>query len=172
MDILYAPWRSTYVKKNKSHTAAQNTENPCPFCVAGMSTDDAKAFVLRKSEHTLVMLNLYPYNAGHILIVPRAHARTLNDVSSETRREMMELMNSSIELLTSVLQATGINSGFNLGDAGGASIPEHLHIHVLPRWLGDTNFLPLLAHTKQISIDLIELYQQLKPHFEQIVLPI
>lgn len=171
MDILYAPWRSTYVKENRSHAAAHNTKPECVFCIAGTGTNDTDALVLRKSEHTIVMLNLYPYNAGHLLIVPRAHARTLNDVSSEIRREMIELINSSIGVLTSVLKATGINAGFNLGDAGGASIPEHLHMHVLPRWLGDTNFLPLLAHTKQISIDLLELYQQLKPHFEQIVLP-
>jgi ATP adenylyltransferase len=169
MDILYAPWRSIYVKKNTSDILQDTTKRDCVFCTK-LGNNDADGLILRRSENTIVMLNLYPYNAGHLLILPRAHARTLNDVSPETRTELIELVNQSIELLTSILKATGMNVGFNLGDAGGASIPEHLHMHVLPRWIGDTNFLPLLAQTKQISIDLLDLYQQLKPHFEHIVL--
>jgi ATP adenylyltransferase len=116
----------------------------------------------------VVMLNRFPYNAGHLLILPYAHKAGLNELSKEDRQELTELTNASIEIVKRELTCDGVNIGANLGKAAGAGIPSHLHMHILPRFLGDTNFLPTLADTKQISFDLGKIYTRLKPHFEQL----
>ena len=130
--------------------------------------EDEKRFVLRRFKHCFVMLNLYPYNAGHLLIVPYLHEGQLSGLSSEARFELAELTMLSSQILRDELNAQGINIGMNLGRAAGAGIPSHVHQHVLPRWEGDTNFLATLADTKQISFDLHEIYKKLRPAFEQI----
>ena len=116
------------------------------------------------------MLNLYPYNAGHLLIVSLDHKNRLKELSPEERNELIELTDKSIQILEKTINPAGFNIGLNIGKAGGAGIPSHLHQHVLPRWIGDTNFLPLLAETKQVSVNLKDLYNQLKPHFEAITM--
>ena len=111
------------------------------------------------------MLNLYPYNAGHLLILPFEHTATLEALPKATRTEIMELTSLCTKILESELKCDGINVGINLGRAAGAGIPSHLHLHVLPRWNGDTNFLPTLADTKQVSFDLKKIYTLLKKAF-------
>ncbi len=164
MDRLYSPWREQYV----SGTRKVDENQECVFCSQFTDNQDEKYFILRRFKHTVVMLNLYPYNGGHLLILPIEHESSLSGLSREARNEMMEVVTHSTQIVTDILNAQGINVGFNFGRAAGAGIPAHLHMHVLPRWQGDTNFMVTLADTKQISIDLIELYKKLKPYFQEL----
>lgn len=164
MEKLYAPWRQNYVQDvNKKRKKAG-----CVFCDHIKSTDDdEKNFVIKRYQHSIVMLNLYPYNAGHILVLPKKHCKELSELSVTEQAALMHTLTTSIALLKKTLKPDGFNVGISLGKAAGAGIPGHLHIHILPRWEGDTNFLPLLAETKQISVDLVKLYQQLKRAFDK-----
>ena len=114
------------------------------------------------------MLNLYPYNGGHLLVLPLKHTDSLALLSHAIRSEIMEAVNYSIIILSEVVEAQGFNVGLNLARAAGAGIPSHVHFHVLPRWIGDTNFLVTLADTKQISVDLYALYTKLRPYFQEL----
>lgn len=166
MNVLYAPWRSSFAQGNSKNQ--NTTDNSCTFCEKLASSNDTQHFILKRMKHCFIILNRYPYNAGHLLILPLTHASTLDKVTLETRTQMMEAINHCSLIVSSVLQAQGVNVGINTGQASGGSLPEHLHIHVLPRWTGDTNFLPLLANTKVVSFDLEEIYQRLAPHFENL----
>lgn len=168
MKRLYAPWRSDYSSKVTGAKEESVDQKDCIFCTQFKTTNDAQYFILGRYHSTIAMLNLYPYNAGHILLLPYKHTANLEELSSEERCELMELIQTTQHILKTVLHAEGINIGFNLGKAAGAGIPSHLHIHVIPRWFGDTNFLPLIADTKQISTNLHEIYQKLLPFFHTI----
>ena len=157
MKKLYAPWRSQYI--NRVHTKTEKTS--CVFCAIHESQYDAQEFVLKRFEHCMIILNKYPYNPGHILIVPYEHYEQLYNYKSTVHTELITQASIASEILQKTLGAHGCNVGINIGKAAGAGIPEHLHIHVLPRFIGDTNFLPILADTKQISIDLNEIYTKL-----------
>lgn len=168
MNRLYCPWRGEYTTAT-AHTKNENaTQDECVFCMQFAQKKDENFFILKRFQYHAVMLNLYPYNAGHLLILPFNHVANLHELSKESRSEMTELIMHSTQILKHTLDAHGFNVGLNLGKAGGAGIPSHLHYHVLPRYIGDTNFLPVLAQTKQISFDLHEFYKKLKPEFEQI----
>ena len=167
MEKLYSPWRSRYAK------AADRTkkveEIDCVLCryARARAQDDDKNFVLLRLHHVYVLLNLYPYNGGHVLVVPYDHVNNLTLLAPEARAEMMEATNHMIEVLLETLHPHGFNVGINIGgQAAGGSIPDHIHMHVLPRWLGDTSFLPLLADTKPISQNLSETYQQIKKQLQ------
>ena len=162
MEKLYSPWRQRYVVAN---TKEKKNKTICPFCTQITASDDEKNFILTRFKHTTVLLNLYPYNAGHLLVLPNKHYKDLQQLSKVERDELMLVMSKSISVLYKTISPDGINVGLNLGKLAGASIVDHLHFHVLPRWDGDTNFLPLLAETKQISIDLNAIYQQIKAGF-------
>lgn len=155
MKRLYAPWRAAYVKKNKEHKPA------CPFCSASQQREDEANLVLFRNEHIIVMLNKYPYNTGHLLIIPHEHKAELAEVSCDVRAALIEAASEWTEILRAHLKCQGFNIGFNLGTVSGGSIPEHLHMHVLPRWQGDTNFLTTLAETKLVSFSPDDLYHAL-----------
>lgn len=162
---LYAPWRSTYatdISKTKDENASSDA---CVFCKQLSAFDDEKYWILKRYTHHIVMLNKYPYNAGHLLILPLAHVATLDTLSVDARAELMEITNYAVTVLKATLQPHGFNIGINLGKAAGAGIPSHLHMHVLPRFNGDTNFLTTIAETKQISFDLNDIFAQLKKRF-------
>ncbi len=165
MDCLYAPWRASYSNSIAHAKKEDTTENECVFCQRFKQTIDEDNFILKRFKHCVIMLNKYPYNAGHLLILPLKHVDSLHALSQEARIELMELMNSSIIIVKKILQCDGVNAGVNLGKAAGAGIPSHLHMHILPRFIGDTNFLPTLSATKAVSFDLNEIYRQLKPEF-------
>ena len=167
MNILYAPWRSKYAKSINKTKKEICTENTCVFCQHFSEKNDATNFILKRYKNSIVMLNLYPYNAGHLLVIPKKHKPDLDKLTKEERSELMEVVNTCTKILKKVLQPEGFNIGMNLGKLAGAGIPSHLHIHILPRWLGDTNFLPLLAETKQISFDLKDIYTKLKKEFSK-----
>jgi ATP adenylyltransferase len=165
MKSLYAPWREEY---SQSHDPSKRENSPaqkCVFCSIIKATNDDENFILKRTMSSLIILNKYPYNAGHILVIPYSHARELTSLDACQRAELMELMNESLIHINNALQPEGINIGLNLGSAAGAGIPSHLHFHVLPRWNGDTNFLPTLATTKVVSFNLQEIFEKLKPLF-------
>jgi ATP adenylyltransferase len=156
MEILYAPWRTNYIKPT-------DAPRGCPFCTLQAATSDDELFIIARGEHNIVLLNLYPYTAGHLLIVPYAHGGDFSAQTDTTSAEQMQLLVKAQTILRTALGAQGINMGINLGGkAAGGSIPEHLHWHVIPRWQGDTSFLPLISNTKPVSIDLIQTYEKIK----------
>jgi len=165
MKFLYVPWRSKYVKNTREH----KDKEYCPFCEhIKDKNNDEQNFILARFKYNFAILNLHPYNTGHLMIIPFKHIKSLNELSSEEKNEMMELISQSCEILKNKLSAHGINIGANLGAAAGAGIPDHLHMHVIPRWPGDTNFLPVIAQTKTISLDLNVLYKDLKEEFQKL----
>jgi ATP adenylyltransferase len=170
MKRLYAPWRNAYVTKaaGSSKSDKFTTANDCVFCSQLAQQDDEKYFILKRYKHCFVMMNFYPYNAGHLLILPYEHKANLYDLSQETRAELMETVNTALSISEKTLYNDGFNVGINLGGAGGGGIPSHLHIHTVPRWQGDTAFLEVLGATKLISNDLQKIYLNLKKAFDHI----
>ena len=168
MEKIYAPWRSSYITDTAHKSNNERLNNKCIFCHNLKQNNDEKYFILKRLKHSFVMLNCYPYNGGHLMILPLKHKSELSDLLPQARIEMIEITNTSINILKEELQPQGFNIGINIGKAGGGGIPTHLHIHLLPRWEGDVNFMPLLCNTKPISIDLKKLYKQLKKKFNKI----
>ena len=165
MKRMYAPWRSKYTTTAVRTKKEDIKDDECIFCEQFTQNDDKKFFILKRFKHNAIMLNKFPYNSGHLLIIPFAHKATLDLLSKAARTELMELIALSSHIVGKTLKADGVNIGLNIGKESGSSIPSHLHFHVLPRWKGDTNFLPTLADTKQISVDLNEIYKKLKKAF-------
>lgn len=165
MEKLYSPWRSRYAESAERSTKTEDVG--CPLCAYAHAPahEDDKNFVLLRLQHVYVLLNLYPYNGGHVMVVPYKHVSNLTDLTPEERAEMTEATAHMIDTITAVLKPNGFNIGMNIGGkAAGGSIPEHIHMHVLPRWSGDTGFLPVLADTKPVSQNLVDTYRQLKKY--------
>jgi ATP adenylyltransferase len=144
-----------------AYVQRKETEAGCVLCEKHASNDDAASFVLCRGERAYVMLNLYPYNSGHLMVVPYEHTASLEDLDTATLTEMMLLTNRSLAALRETAAPDGFNVGVNLGRAAGAGICEHLHIHIVPRWDGDTNFMPVLGETRVIPQMLEDTYTQL-----------
>lgn len=168
MNRLYAPWRSNYVRKIERTKRKKIPKKDCVFCKQIKEHKDDKNFVLGRYKYHVIMLNKFPYNAGHLLIVPYDHVENFNQQSKAARAELAELMNHSCQALRDSIKAQGINIGLNLGEIAGAGLPGHIHTHILPRWFGDTNFLPTLTDTKQISVDLEDIFKELQPFFSSL----
>ncbi len=162
MKQLYAPWRSNYARINDGQTA----EDGCVFCLQFDQNQDEKNLIIRRFEHHAIILNRFPYNAGHLMVIPYAHVRDLHDLTPDARIELIHITSSIIPAMREILHCEGINVGLNMGKPAGGSIPGHLHLHILPRWMGDTNFLATLADTKPISFDLHEIFRKLKPSID------
>jgi len=165
MKKLYCPWREKYSKTVSGTKQEKVTKDECVFCAKFAQTTDDKNYVIQRFKHCAVLMNLYPYNAGHLLVIPYQHAACLSELSNDERNELMYVSMVSSDVLKSTLGAQGVNMGLNVGRAAGAGIPSHIHIHILPRWIGDTNFMPLLAETKTISFDMQQIYLKLKAAF-------
>ncbi|MBD3190115.1 MAG: HIT domain-containing protein [Candidatus Heimdallarchaeota archaeon] len=157
MEQLWAPWRMEYIEKPKS-------DEECFICdiVADKKENDKKNLVLYRGENALVILNRYPYIAGHLMIVPKKHTANLEDLSKITGLEMWTLTTKSIRLLKKAIHPKGFNVGINIGKVAGAGLKTHVHIHVVPRWSGDVNFMPILSNTRAISQALEETYEVLE----------
>lgn len=134
----------------------------CVFCEKMASDADRENLVLYRGERACIMLNLYPYNTGHLMVIPRGHAPSLEDLDAETRQEIMDLITLSLRVLRKALRPDGFNIGVNIGKAAGAGISEHVHVHVVPRWEGDTNFMPIMAETRVMPELLTQTYDKLK----------
>jgi ATP adenylyltransferase len=158
MDKLWAPWRIKYI-------SALNKKKGCIFCHAQSGkTEDQVVF---KTKYSVVMLNIFPYNNGHILIAPRAHIRDIAQLNDAQLLDLMHSLNKAKSLLEKTLKPDGFNIGINLGRAAGAGITAHMHLHIVPRWVGDTNFISTIAGTKVISQSLEELLKLLKKCLKQ-----
>ncbi|HSW73887.1 MAG TPA: HIT domain-containing protein [Candidatus Limnocylindria bacterium] len=168
MKNLYAPWRSDYAQADERRNPDGSPEHACVFCHHAHDAKDEENLIVRRFEHTMVMFNRYPYNAGHLLIVPLTHVENLEKLPKQARVECIELANASMTILQQAMRPHGFNVGLNLGKAAGAGMPSHVHMHVLPRWYGDTNFLVTLDETKTISVDIFDLYKKLRPLFDEL----
>ena len=143
---LWTPHRTAYVSGGQKYY----TEKTCPFCTAP-SRSDEESLIVHRGEHAFVILNLYPYNPGHLLICPYRHIPFYDDATEAETIEIAQLTQLAMKVLREVSHNDGFNIGMNQGKVGGAGIADHLHQHILPRWSGDTNFLPIIAHTKTMS---------------------
>jgi len=145
-------------------------ENGCIFCEKSKSDLDRDNLVLYRGKDSFILMNLYPYNNSHLLISPYQHTDSTLNLSSNVLSEMMNLANESMRIMRNAMKSEGFNFGANIGAVGGAGIKDHVHFHVVPRWQGDTNFMPVIGHTKVMVEGLLETYDELKPHFEKIKL--
>lgn len=155
MDQLWAPWRIKYVTK------IGKKNQKCIFCRISKEKKDKKNFVIARTKHSYSVLNIYPYNNGHVMIVPHRHVAELSDLSKEEREDLWDLLEATKKILDKKMKADGYNIGINLGRIAGAGFPDHIHIHLVPRWQGDVNFMPVTGQTKVISQSLQALYKQL-----------
>ena len=146
MDILHAYWRMEYVTSDADPVDGIES----PFTELPKLGDDRKALIVHRARHHYILLNRYPYNPGHLLILPFKEVPELEDLDSDERLEMMDLIILSQKILKSALKPDGFNVGLNLGRASGAGIPKHLHFHIVPRWNGDSNFLPVIGKTRTL----------------------
>ncbi|MCD4781399.1 MAG: HIT domain-containing protein [Candidatus Omnitrophica bacterium] len=152
MNRIWAPWRIKYLledpKKNKG----------CLFCRFYRERSDKRNFVLFRTDHCFVVMNIYPYNNGHLLVVPNRHVNDTHKLKDQERCDLWAAVETSKALLKEVINPEGFNVGINIGKVAGAGIPGHVHVHIVPRWGGDVNFMPVVAQTKVISQSLKELY--------------
>jgi ATP adenylyltransferase len=158
MERLWAPWRLQYVTKERGQG--------CIFCEKPLAGDDRAAHIVHRGALAYVMLNTFPYNNGHIMVAPFAHVANLEDLPSDTLHEMMDLAQQSTRALKSRFSPDGINLGFNLGTAAGAGIKDHLHLHLVPRWQGDTNFMPVIGDVRVIPESLDQTFDKLVEAFK------
>jgi ATP adenylyltransferase len=160
---LWAPWRIGYIQGLDKGGSSAEEKNGCFIC-RNLQTpeDDDKNLVLWRTEKTIVILNRFPYNNGHLLIAPARHIPDLSEASDDENLEMMKLIRESQKALSLAIKPHGFNVGMNFGRCAGAGLPGHLHIHVVPRWNGDTNFMAVCAGTDVISQSLTELLDLLR----------
>jgi len=160
MKRLWAPWRIEYIKGPK--------DDSCFFCKYLQEDKDERNLVLYRGKSAFVVMNYYPYNNGHLLIAPYRHSSEISELDDDTKLEMMNLIAHCQKALAELLNAQGFNVGINYGEVAGAGLKEHLHIHVVPRWNGDTNFMPVSGHTKVVSQGLKETWDTLRNYFENL----
>jgi ATP adenylyltransferase len=160
---MIAPWRLSYILGPKDKT--------CFFCEAGRIAEGDEAgwkniLLLHRGEHGLVIMNRYPYTGGHVLIAPRRHTADLPGLSVDESKYLWEFARRSVDIIAQTVNAQGYNLGMNLGKAAGAGVEEHLHMHALPRWQGDTNFMHIVADTSTVPISIEHLWDQMRPKFK------
>ena len=154
MDHLWSPWRYRYV-------STASPSQACIFCAKSASSDDRANYVILRAQHNFVLLNLYPYTTGHLMIAPYEHVATLSEAHPDTLVEMMRLTQRSEQALRQVYKPEGINIGMNLGESAGAGVVGHIHMHVLPRWVGDASFMTSVAETRVLPEVLETTYDRL-----------
>ncbi|MDB5074417.1 MAG: histidine triad protein [Chloroflexi bacterium] len=159
MDTLWAPWRIGYVTSEKPEG--------CIFCLKPSQDQDAENFILYRGTYCFVILNVFPYNNGHLMVVPYQHVPGIEDLQVEIVTEMMTLTQKALSVLRQALRPTGFNIGINQGVPAGAGVADHAHMHVVPRWVGDTNFMPVIADTRVMPQSLESSYELLVQGFQQ-----
>ena len=163
MEVLFTPWRYDYLTSPKSDTPAG-----CIFCLAAASPDPKKTLTLFRNEQALVMLNRYPYTNGHLMVAPVAHEARLFESRDSSLRALIRLTAEAQRILSDVYHPDGFNIGMNFGQIAGAGVADHYHMHVVPRWSGDSNFMTVTARTRLVPEDLDVTFDRLKPQFEKI----
>lgn len=159
MNRIWAPWRIGYIKN------AGRKSSGCLFCRSLKSK--RKNYIIARNKYSFAMLNVFPYNNGHVMISPKRHVKKLEALNGKEIADVFSMLKQIIRLLNRVLKPAGFNIGINIGKCGGAGIPDHLHLHVVPRWEADTNFMPVLSDTKVISQSLDDLYNELKKEIKR-----
>jgi ATP adenylyltransferase len=165
MDKLWSPWRSKYIESFKPGGEKEG----CLFCRIAKENRDKENFVIHRGKSAYIVMNLYPYNSGHLMIVPYTHVPALKDLDDETKLECMKLIDLGIEALEKSIYPQGYNIGVNIGKCSGAGIDEHVHFHIVPRWSGDTNFMPVLNDVKLVSQAMEDTYGKLQAALEKII---
>ncbi len=158
---IWAPWRLEYVKD-----AAKDNDDECIFCAKPAADDDEANLIVHRGQRCFVILNLFPYTNGHLMVAPYEHVGALQDLDAETVAELMSLAQSAMRRLEQVYSPQGYNVGFNQGRIAGAGFENHIHMHVVPRWGGDTNFMPVLADTRVMPQTLQQSYEALRGGFD------
>jgi ATP adenylyltransferase len=159
---LWAPWRMKYIE-----SAAKDEESDCFLCNNQKMADSSENLILHRGKLCLVIMNLYPYNNGHLLVAPNRHVGEYLELSTDELAEIADFTRESIEALRQIMNPHGFNIGMNLGRVAGAGVEDHLHLHIVPRWNGDTNFMPVIGGSKVMSESLEESYQRLKGAFDK-----
>ncbi|HEV8341409.1 MAG TPA: HIT domain-containing protein [Candidatus Binatia bacterium] len=162
MKQLWAPWRMSYIENGTN-------EEGCIFCDKPKEADARSNLVLGQTAHTVVMLNKYPYNNGHLLVAPKKHERRLSDLPPNEYEDVCEVLRASVDVLFKILKPNGMNLGMNLGRCAGAGVEDHFHWHVVPRWEGDTNFMPVVGEVRVMPQHLLENYDRLSPFFRDLL---
>lgn len=163
MDRLYTPWRYEYIKGESGEKTGHGPT--CVFCSLVAREEDERTFILQRAAHNFVVLNIYPYTSGHLMIVPYEHTADFAALAKETSDEMMDLAKRAQAILQQTYRPHGFNLGVNLGKAAGAGVTDHLHLHILPRWSGDANFMTTVGETRVLPEDLPTTYEKLRGRF-------
>ncbi|MGQ3685128.1 MAG: HIT family protein [Candidatus Loosdrechtia sp.] len=159
MKNIWAPWRITYIKENPE-------DKGCFLCNAFKDNCDEKNLVIYRGKECFCIFNKYPYNSGHLMITPNKHKADISDLTDKEMLEIMQLTRDMKETLTRIMKPEGFNIGINLGKPAGAGLVGHFHLHIVPRWNGDTNFMPVISEVKVIPQSLENLYKELKTHLQ------
>ncbi|OLB57916.1 MAG: hypothetical protein AUI03_00090 [Nitrospirae bacterium 13_2_20CM_2_62_8] len=160
MKVVWAPWRMAYIKQARKPAR-------CIFCSKARERRDAANLLLHRGRHGFVMMNLFPYNSGHLMVAPYAHVNSPESLSADAALDLIRLTNLSLRALRAAIRPEGFNVGMNLGRVSGAGLDAHVHLHIVPRWNGDTNFMPLFSETRVIPEHLRETYRKLRARFRQ-----
>jgi ATP adenylyltransferase len=163
MQTLFTPWRFAYL------TAPKSDQPPaCIFCTAASYDDGRETLTLYRNERALVMLNRYPYTNGHLMVAPVAHEARLFDSNDDALHSLIRLTAEAQRILSDVYRPDGFNIGMNFGTPAGAGVADHYHVHIVPRWSGDSNFMTVTAQTRLVPEDLDVTFEKLRPHFGEI----
>lgn len=160
MDHLWSPWRYTYVSQAQPSSG-------CIFCEKAAQDRDRENLIVHRAEHNYILMNLYPYTSGHVMIAPYAHVAALEDCATEVLEEMMRLAQLTEKRLRAAYRPRGLNIGLNIGECAGAGIAGHIHMHVMPRWPGDVNFMTTIGETRVIPEDLAATWEKLSRAFRE-----
>ncbi len=155
MEYIWSPWRMNYII---NHDQAAD----CVFCKALQEEDGPDNLVVYRGEWAFIILNRFPYTSGHVMIVPYAHENALEKLSTEARGEIMELAAQMVQILRRLYEPQGFNLGMNLGESAGAGVADHLHLHVVPRWIGDTSFMTAVSDTRVLPESLVDTFQRIR----------
>jgi ATP adenylyltransferase len=161
LERLWAPWRERFILCEK--------EPGCFLCRTAREKKDDKNFILWRGKKCFVILNRYPYNNGHLMVAPYRHVGQLENLNEEELLELFKISQLCVKIIKTAMKPHGLNLGINLGKVSGAGVADHIHLHIVPRWRGDTNFMPILAETKIVSIGLKQTYQQLKREWKKFI---
>ena len=164
MERLWSPWRSQYIQSIGSDSGPTG----CVFCDAIEADDDDARYLVKRHAHCVTLLNLYPYNSGHLLLVPHRHTDSYAALAAEEYGEMMELLRVWMAVLGQAMHPQGFNIGSNVGRVAGAGIDQHIHMHLVPRWSGDMNFMPVIGDTKVISESMHDTMTTLRARFDEL----
>jgi ATP adenylyltransferase len=163
MERLWNPWRMAYIESARDHDPSD--PGACVFCDILSQGDDEKVFILTRTDHAFAVMNIYPYNPGHLLIAPQRHAASMEDLDAAELAETSALQQQALSVLREEMAPDGFNIGMNLGRVAGAGIPGHVHWHVVPRWNGDSNFMSVTGETRMLPEALGNTYSKLRARF-------